>query len=438
MPSIPASLDALSALHPKLIDLSLDRIEVLLERLGRPQDRLPPVIHIAGTNGKGSTLALLRAMLEAAGHKVHAYTSPHLVRFNERIRLGHDDGGQIVGDATLIEAIEKVRAINDGDAITYFEITTAIALDLFTLHPADYCLLEVGLGGRFDATNVIDRPLASVITPVSHDHPEFLGSDLAGIASEKAGILKRGSVGVVAPQNEHAMAMIALEAQAAGSRLFRHGEDWMVSSEGGRLVYQDDDGLLDLPLPRLVGHHQVINAGTAIATLRASGIGLSTAHMDYGLTHARWPARLQNVRSGPLTTKLPTGAEIWLDGGHNQSAGIALAETMSDLEERNPRPLVLIAGLMTTKDPAGFFAPFAGLARHALMVPVPDTDAGYAPEDLAGAAMSVDLPAQAMDNFEAACAELMQHSEGLPPRILICGSLYLAGAVLRDNDLTPT
>ncbi len=435
--TVPASLEALTALHPKRIDLSLDRIEILLERLGRPQDRLPPIIHIAGTNGKGSTLAFLRAMLEAAGARVHAYTSPHLVRFNERIRLGRSGGGQIVDDATLIAAIERVRAINEGDAITYFEITTAIAFDLFAAHPADYCLLEVGLGGRFDATNVVDKPLASVITPVSHDHPEFLGSDLAGIAAEKAGILKRGSIGIVAPQNEHAMAMIALEAEAAGAQLFRHGEDWMVSAERGRLVYQDDNGLLDLPLPRLIGNHQVVNAGTAIATLRASGIGTADKDIGAGLTNAQWPARLQNVGSGPLTSKLPAGAEIWIDGGHNPSAGIALAETMGDLEERNPRPLVLIVGLMTTKDPAGFFAPFAGIARQALTVPVPDTESGYAPDDLAAAAMSVDLPARAMESFEAACAEVTRQDAGPAPRVLICGSLYLAGAVLRDNGLMP-
>ncbi len=439
MPSVTASLETLSALHPKLIDLSLDRIETLLERRGRPQDRLPPVIHIAGTNGKGSTQALLRAMLEAAGHTVHAYTSPHLVRFNERIRLGHPSGGRIVDDEMLVRAIERVRAINNGDEITYFEITTAIALDLFATNAADYCLMEVGLGGRFDATNVIDQPLASVITPVSHDHPEFLGSDLAGIAAEKAGILKRGSVGVIAPQNEHAMAMIAVEAQAAGAKLFRHGEDWTVWSEHGRLIYQDEAGLLDLPLPRLVGNHQVINAGTAIATLRASGVHMSAEAMESGLTSARWPARLQNVSTGSLVGKLPEGAEIWLDGGHNQSAGVALAETMSDLEERNPRPLVLITGLMTTKDPAGFFAPFAGLARHALTIPVPDTEAGYSPDDLAIAAMSVDLPAQPIESFEEACAELVRHSAGQPPpRVLICGSLYLAGAVLGANDMTPT
>ena len=234
------------------------------------------------------------------------------------------------------------------------------------------------------------------------------------------------------------MAMIAVEAEAAGARLFRHGVDWMVSSERGRLVYQDEAGLLDLPLPRLIGNHQVVNAGTAIATLRACRMGLAQSAVETGLTEARWPARLQNVTSGPLTGKLPQGTEIWIDGGHNPSAGVALAETMSDLEERNPRPLVLIAGLMTTKDPAGFFAPFAGIARHALTVPVPDTEAGYAPDDLAAAAMSVDLPARAMESFEAACAEVTRLDTGSAPRVLICGSLYLAGAVLRDNDLIPT
>ncbi len=435
-------LGALMALHPKLIDLSLDRIERLLERLGRPQDRLAPVIHIAGTNGKGSTVAFLRAVLEAQGHRVNVYTSPHLVRFNERIRLGESGGGKLADDATLIEAIEHVRQANDGEPITYFEVTTAVALYLFAENPADYTILEVGLGGRYDATNVIETPLACAISPVSHDHAEFLGTDLAGIAAEKAGILKRGVPGIIGPQDEHVLAMIGVEADAAGAPLMVHGQDWTAYEERGRLVYQDEDGLLDLPMPRLAGQHQIDNAGLAIATLRRAGIKLDHTAIEAGLRQAKWPARLQRLTEGPLVEQAPEGSEIWLDGGHNPAAGDVMAETMADLEERAPKPLVMIAGMLTTKDPYGFFAPFAGLARHVLTVPVPGTEASFDADLLADAAMAADLPARAMADVGGALKWLGQDSEagqtgGAGPRILICGSLYLVGAVLKENGPLP-
>ncbi len=442
MVKIDDMLAALMALHPKLIDLSLDRIEQLLERLGRPQDRLAPVIHIAGTNGKGSSVAFLRAILEAQGHAVHVYTSPHLVRFNERIRLGSSGGGKLTDDATLIAAIEHVRQVNGGEPITYFEVTTAVALHLFAENPADYTILEVGLGGRFDATNVIDKPLACAITPVSYDHAEFLGSDLAGVAAEKAGILKPGVPGIIGPQDEHALAMIGVEADAAGAALMIHGQDWTAFEERGRLVYQDEDGLLDLPMPRLAGQHQIDNAGLAIATLRRAGVRLDHAAIEAGLRQANWPARLQRLRQGPLVALAPEGSEIWLDGGHNPAAGEALAKTMADLEERVPKPLVMIAGMQTTKDPQGFFSPFAGLARHVLAVPVPGTEASFDPDLLADAAMAADLPARAMTDVRSALSSLGKNGEtgekdGNGPRILICGSLYLAGAVLKENGPLP-
>ena len=437
MSELDALLGALSALHPRRIDLSLERITRLLDRLDRPQDRLPPVIHVAGTNGKGSTVAFLRAALEAAGKVVHVYTSPHLVRFNERIRLGAPGRGKFADDATLIAAIEEVRRANRGDPITFFEVTTAVALHLYASHPADFCLLEVGLGGRFDATNVIPAPLAAVISSVSYDHADFLGEDLAGIAGEKAGILKRGSPGVIGPQDEHALAMIALEAKAAGAPLFCHGADYTAFSERGRLVYQDDDGLLDLPLPRLPGNHQVDNAGLAIASLRRAGIKILQQAIGTGLSTTDWPARMQRLRSGPLVGLAPGGSDVWLDGGHNPAAGAVIASAFAEIEDRDPRPLVLICGMLTTKDPAGFFRPFAGLARHAMTVPVPDSEAGFDPQTLAGIAMAADVPARASGSVREALQALHSIPSEAPPRILICGSLYLAGSVLRENGPLP-
>jgi dihydrofolate synthase/folylpolyglutamate synthase len=438
MSDLDTLLESLSALHPRRIDLSLTRIERLLERLGRPQDRLPPVIHVAGTNGKGSTVAFLRACLEAAGRSVHAYTSPHLVRFNERIRLGRPGGGLIADDATLVEAIRQVHAANGDEPITFFEVTTAVALHLYASHPADFCLLEVGLGGRFDATNVVAKPLAAAIASVSYDHADFLGEDLAGIAAEKAGILKRGAPGIIGPQDEHALAMIALEAKAVGAPLFTHGADYMCFAEHGRLVYQDDYGLLDLPLPRLPGRHQMDNAGLAVACLRRAGIAITHEAIAAGLQSADWPARMQRLRSGPLVALAPPGADIWLDGGHNPAAGAAIADAFAEIEERDSRPLVLVCGMLTTKDPVGFFRPFAGLARHALTVPVPGSEAGFDPETLARMAMDADVPARAQPDVAAALRALRESfANRQPPRILICGSLYLAGSVLKENGPLP-
>jgi dihydrofolate synthase / folylpolyglutamate synthase len=438
MSQLTTLLEVLGTLHPRKIDLSLGRIERLLDRLGRPQDHLPPVIHVAGTNGKGSTIAFLRAALEAAGNKVHVYTSPHLVHFNERVRIGKDGGGRLADDQMLIAAIHEVLNANGQEPITFFEVTTAVAFHLYASHPADYCLLEVGLGGRFDATNVIEHPLAAVLASISHDHMEFLGTDLAGIAAEKAGILKRGAPGIVAPQNQHALAMIEVEAKADGAPLFRHGTEYMAHAERGRLVYQDEDGLLDLPLPRLAGAHQVENAGLAVAALRASGIRLPVSAIETGLATADWPARMQRLRSGPLVELAPEGSDIWLDGGHNPAASAVIAQAFAEIEDRDPRPLVLIAGLLTTKDPAGFFRPFASLVRHAMTVPVPGSEAGFEPGTLAEIAMASDVPARPFRDVATALRTIRaEQGEEKPPRILICGSLYLAGDVLRENGPLP-
>ena len=423
-------LERLAALHPKKIDLSLSRMERLMAALGHPERRLPPVIHVAGTNGKGSTIAFMRAMLEAAGRSVHVYTSPHLVRFNERIRVA----GRLVTDDALSDALDRVEVANDGGPITFFEVTTAVALHLFCEHPADAVLLEVGLGGRLDATNVVEQPAASVICPVSIDHVDYLGPTVADIAGEKAGIIKRRMPAVVGAQPPEALAVIERAAARALAPLHVRGEHWHVHGEAGRLVYTDEDGLLDLPRPRLMGPHQLDNAGLAVAALRAGLRPLvpSTAYED-GIQQADWPARLQRLSSGALFARAPDGAELWLDGGHNAAGGAALAHAMCELEERYSRPLVLIIGMLGTKDVAGFLAPFAGLVRAAVAVPVPGDHHGRPPEDVAEAARTLGLACTVAPDVGAALEGLAAHPMDPPPRVLIAGSLHLAGAVLDAN-----
>ncbi|HET7714545.1 MAG TPA: folylpolyglutamate synthase/dihydrofolate synthase family protein [Bauldia sp.] len=432
-----AILERLLHLHPREIDLSLDRIAALMADLGHPEKRLPPVIHVAGTNGKGSTTAFMRAMLEANGRSVHVYTSPHLVRFHERIRLGAEGGGRFIDEDELADVLLAVEKINDGRPITQFEITTAAAFDVFARHPADVLLLEVGLGGRLDATNVVD-PLAAVITAVSIDHEKFLGDTLPAIAAEKAGILKRGRPGIIAPQAEPALSVIEDVAARHGAPLFVANRDWVAFAERGRLVYQDDDGLLDLPSPKLAGRHQFTNAGTAIATLRRAGMGLPSEAIEAGLVNVDWPARLQRLTAGTLVAGAPANAEIWLDGGHNPGAGVVIAEAMADLEERSPRPLHLITGMLNTKDPVGFFRPFAGLVRRVHAVPVPHSPAARDPVELASIAADVGLPTAVAGSVAEAIDAIGSEVNALgPPRILICGSLYLAGAVLAENGTPP-
>ncbi len=437
MTPLDATLARLLTLHPKLIDLSLDRMWRLLERLGHPERNLPPVIHVAGTNGKGSTLAFMRAMLEAGGQRVHAYTSPHLVRFNERIRLAAPGGGQLVDDAQLIETLEECERVNAGDTITFFEITTAAALMLFARHPADVLLLEVGLGGRLDSTNVIERPLVSILTPISLDHADHLGGTIEKIAAEKAGIIKRGAPVVVSPQVAGALSVIERQADRSRAPLHVCGQSWMTSEEHGRLVYQDEDGLLDLPAPKLTGRHQFTNAGTAIAALRVAGFKLPVSAYEAGLLRADWPARMQRLTQGKLIALAPAGSEIWLDGGHNPDGGRAIAATLADIEERVPRPLVLIIGMLATKDLDGYLRNFAGLARHLFAVPIAKADKPLPPEAIAHAARRIGLTAEMAPDIGSALAAAGRLSLDLPPRILICGSLYLAGEVLALNGTPP-
>lgn len=414
-------LERVMSLHPKVIDLVLDRVWRLLAALDHPERRLPPVIHLTGTNGKGSVQAMIRAGLEAAGHRVHAYTSPHLVRFHERIRLA----GEPISEPELTEILDECARANGGAPITYFEITTVAALLAFSRHPAEYCLLEVGLGGRLDATNVVERPALSVITPVSLDHQQYLGDTLEQIAGEKAGILKRGVPCIVGPQKDAALAVIEAQAARAGAPLLVHGQHWHVWEERGRMVYQDENGLLDLPLPGLPGAHQVHNAGIALTALRALGLGDEA--FEAAVTRAEWPARMQRLRRGPLVD-VAKGAELWLDGGHNPAAGEALAETLSRLPAR---PLHLVCGILNTKDVAGYLRPLAGVAQRLHAVSIPGADATLPAAQTAEAAQAVGLPAGMSESVADAIREIV--AETPHARILICGSLYLAGDVLREN-----
>jgi dihydrofolate synthase/folylpolyglutamate synthase len=427
----------LAKLHPKKIDLSLARLERLLARLGSPERRMPPLIHVAGTNGKGSTVAFLRAMLEAAGLGVHVYTSPNLVRFNERIRLAKKGGGEFVGDAELADALAECERLNADDPITFFEITTAAAFLIFSRNPADALLLEVGLGGRLDATNVIDKAAATVITPVSIDHTEFLGATVKEIAAEKAGILKRGVPGIVAHQEAQVLGVLERIAQKVGAPLAVSGEHWRAHEEGGRLVYADDDGLLDLPRPRLMGRHQIENAGTAIAALRFSrAFPVSQAAIEAGIAGVEWPARMQNLSTGKLLPRLPAGSELWLDGGHNVAGGMAIAAALAELEERAPRPLILVVGMLGTKDTDGFLHCFSDLARHVFAVPVP-AEIARTPHEVAATAKEAGLSAEPSASVEEALDRVAALNLETPPRVLITGSLYLAGAVLAANGTPP-
>ncbi|WP_453965540.1 bifunctional folylpolyglutamate synthase/dihydrofolate synthase [Bradyrhizobium elkanii] len=410
----------------------------LMERLDHPERKLPPVIHVAGTNGKGSTIAYLRAILEASGLRVHVFTSPYLVRINECYRLGAVGGGKLVGDDELRETFEHCERVNADSPITIFEMETAVAFCLFAKHPADVALLEVGLGGRLDSTNVVEAPLASVIAPVSMDHMEFLGDNLTAIAGEKAAIIKRKVPVISAEQAPDAMAVIEAQANRMRAPLHAAGQQWHVGVERGRLVYQDERGLLDLAAPKLFGRHQFDNAGLAIATLRAiDKFKLNIAAFEAGIVNAEWPARMQRLVSGALVGLGPQGSEVWLDGGHNAEGGRVAAAALGDLEERVSRPLVVITGMMANKDANAFLANFAGLTRHIIAVPVPGRDNGMAPDRLADAARALGMRVEIADGVAAALRRLAALAYEVPPRILITGSLYLAGPVLAANGTPP-
>lgn len=436
MAEAAAILARLLELHPKRIDLSLGRVRRLLSALGNPQDSLPPVIHVGGTNGKGSTIAFLRAILEAAGMGVHVYTSPHLVAFNERIRLASATGGKLISNSMLAEALNEVEKANGGAPITFFEATTAAALKLFADHPADVVLLEVGLGGRLDATNVIDKPGCSIITPISIDHVDFLGPTLESITREKAGILKRGVPAIVSRQPEVSMAFLEKEASRLSAPLKAFGQEYLCCREFDRLVYQDESGLLDLPAPRLAGDHQFVNAGAAIAALRCVFPDVPTQAYESGLKTVYWPGRLQNLAGGELTKLAPSDAEIWLDGAHNEAGGEVLAKTMSERNAATTLPLVVIYGGLKSKDAAGFLRHFASLASEFIFIPVPG-EIGRPPDELVEIARKLALNARTGDSAIQAMETLNAVAWPRPPRILITGSLYLAGEILALNGTPP-
>jgi dihydrofolate synthase/folylpolyglutamate synthase len=435
-----AAIERLMALHPKGYDLSLDRVSGLLDRLGRPQDRMPPVIHIAGTNGKGSAAAFSRALLEASGRLCHVHTSPHLVNWHERFRLAAEGGGRLADDAVLAEAIERVAQANHGRTITVFEILTAAMFVLFSEHPADAAIVEVGLGGRFDATNVISKPAASLIMPISLDHEAWLGDRVELIAAEKAGIIKQGCPVVIGAQEHDAAREVLIDtATRLSCPLFVYGQDFIAFEERGRLVYQDEDGLFDLPLPRLPGRHQYANAAAAIATVKAAGFPVGQKTAERAMSRVDWPGRMQKLTEGALVDLAPRGAEIWIDGGHNPGAGAVVAEALANEEDRRPLPLIMIAGMINTKDQTGYFRNFAGMVRHVFTVPVNDSDAGVPSDELAARATQAGLSAEPVAAVENALMILRDGWDAAspPPRIVICGSLYLVGEVLRKNGTPP-
>ena len=427
-----AILMRLLELHPKIIDLSLDRMWRLLDKLGNPHLSLPPVVHIAGTNGKGSTLSNMRSIIEAAGLSAHAYTSPHLVKFHERIRLGEPGGGALIPENMLVDLLEECEVANKGEAITFFGITTAAAMLPFSRNPADYVLLQVGLCGRLDATNVVSNPPVSVITPVDMDHEQYLGNTLAKIATEKAGILKKGRKACIGVQHDEARMAIEAVGNKVGAHLRFANQDFQCFEQYGRLIYQDEDELLDLDLPALPGRFQIENAGLSIAAVKAlDDDRITTAHISHGIAATKWSARMERLEPGQLHKFVPAGTEIWLDGGHNPSAGRAVAAALAELDERSPKPLILIAGMLNTKRADGYLKPFAGLVHKMMAIAIPGEENSISAVELAREARLAGLDARPYDSIEQsvrAAGEIM--GGDIAPRIVIAGSLYLAGNVL--------
>ncbi len=441
-----AVIDELMKIHPKGFDLSLDRVGRLLEALGNPHLNIPPAIHIAGTNGKGSTIAFSRAILEAAGYSVHVHTSPHLVNWNERYRLGkRGRAGELVDDRVLAEAIGRVADANSGKPITVFEILSATMFLLFSEHEADFSLIEVGLGGRFDATNIIEEPLLCVIAPVSMDHVAYLGDTLSKIAFEKAGIIKEDRPVVIGVQEDEALERIIQVAEKHHSPSLAQAQDFDCYEQSGRLVYQDENGLLDLPLPALRGEHQIQNAGLAIAAIRHAKIAVTEEAFAQAMEKVTWPGRMEPMPRGKLANCFPNDTSLWIDGGHNPSAGKIIAEHLAEMKRKSGFCITLICAMLTTKEPEGYFKPFTGIAENVLCVPVVSSDSGFDPEILAQHARNAGLQATAFDTIDAA----MEHAERTmaertmaettkePQLVLFCGSLYHVGHMLDINGTPP-
>jgi dihydrofolate synthase/folylpolyglutamate synthase len=430
-------LDRLNKLHPKIIDLELSRVTRLLDRMGNPERRLPPVVHVAGTNGKGSVIAYLRTILEAAGYRVHVYTSPHLVRFNERIRVA----GKLIEEQALVELLEECERANGGQSITFFEITTVAAFLAFVRDPADILLLETGLGGEFDATNVIDQPLASVLMPISMDHMQFLGDTLEKIAAAKAGIIKSGRPAIIGRQPPEATAVFEAKAKELGAPLYRYGKEWFADGVlKDSLRFQDERGPRRYPAPGLLGSHQFGNAGAAVATTRwLEGFKITDGAIAQGLREVEWPARMQRLTRGPLFDRLPPGWELWLDGGHNEDAGQVIAGMIRDwqdqdrLAKRDSRTHAIF-GMLSTKEPMAFLKPLAPLLEDLNAVAIPGDHASLSAEDCVKAGSAVGLLSNGFPSVEAALRSIVDaHAGGPACRVLICGSLYLAGTVLAEN-----
>jgi dihydrofolate synthase/folylpolyglutamate synthase len=432
-PLVQAQLDRLALLSPGRDILGLERISALLAKLGNPQNALPPVLHVAGTNGKGSTCAFLRAALEAAGLKAHVYTSPHLVRFNERIRLA----GRLIGDEVLAEVLAEVFEAADGMELSFFEATTAAAFLAFARTPADACILEVGLGGRLDATNVVAAPLVCGIAQLGHDHHFFLGDTLEQIAGEKAGIARAGAPLVTLSYPDSLEAVIRDRVEAAGARWLPRGRAWHAEIRDGRLHYGDIGGSLDLPLPRLAGAHQATNAALAVAMLRyQTRLPVPDSALRAAMGWAEWPARLQLLAAGPVRDLLPKGAELWIDGAHNPAAARAAADHFRGAVAPG-RPFHMIFGLLANKDAAGVLHPFRGRSLTVHAIPVPGHE-HHRPEALAAAAREAGLSAMTATDVEAALRWIARHADREhPPTVLVLGSLYLAGAVLKANGEMP-
>lgn len=435
-------INDLMKLHPKGYDMTLGRMRRLLEVLGNPQTRLPPMIHVAGTNGKGSVSAFCRALLEAGGYAVHVHTSPHLVNWHERYRIGaKGKPGSLVDDKVLADALRRVAEANAGQAITVFEILTAAGFLMFSELPADAAVIEVGMGGRLDCTNVVDDPAVSVIMPISFDHQAYLGDRVELIAAEKAGIIKKSRPVVIGHQEFDAAREVLVDtADRMSCPAAVYGQDFTAHEEFGRMVYQDEFGLADLPLPRLPGRHQLANAAAAIRAVKAAGFPVTEAMMEKAMSSVEWPGRLQKLQEGTLVELAPPGAEIWVDGGHNPGAGEVIAEAMAAFEERQPRPLYLVVGMLNTKDPVGYFRAFADIAEYVFAVPIRGSDAGLDPVVIASSAYDAGLIAEPAMTVAEALKEIAsrQLDDTAPPRILIGGSLYLAGNVLADNGTPPT
>ena len=430
-----AVLARLMGLHPKKIDLSLGRMHSILDALGNPETKLPPVIHIAGTNGKGSTTATLRAIAEAAGHRVHVYTSPHLVRFAERIRVA----GQIIDEDYLTDLLERCETAAAGDPITFFEITTAAALLAFAETPADLCILEVGLGGRLDATNVVEKPVAVGLTPISMDHEQFLGNSIGVIAAEKAGIIKAGVPCIVGYQPKEALECINRIATDLGVKPYHYSDSWNAEkSPKGGFLYEDWKSVLDLPSPNLVGDHQILNASMAIALAHVQkAVSIPDAAIKAGLGWVRWPARLQDLRGTNLHSILPEGADLWLDGGHNPAAARVLKTFLRNVDPVE-RSITLIVGMMGNKDIPGYLKPLSGLLEQVIAVDIPGEEGAASAGRIAAAATDLGISGTITKDVEAALHMINDKARAKrPPFVLIGGSLYLAGDTLRTAGILP-